>query len=129
MLHILCCAKLLLDPKSKMACLNVVSFLGRRASENFDFYPIISKKNCFITFLKPVKGGTYSVIFLLRLKMKRYSKNIYFDLVQIKNSFAHFRKLKSNIKQTKKCFKFISGYRPLMYEEGLCKFSNKNINF
>ena len=35
-LHIVCCAKLLLDPNSKISCINVASFLGRKAVENFD---------------------------------------------------------------------------------------------
>ena len=38
-----CCAKLLLDPNSKISCLNVASFLGRNAFENLDFYPKIKK--------------------------------------------------------------------------------------
>ena len=57
MLHILCCAKLLLDPKSKIACLNVASFLGRRASIFF-----------LKTLLKPATGG-----------------NIFFDFLKAKN--------------------------------------------
>ena len=61
---------------------------------------------------------------------EKIKKNIFFDLVQIKNSFGHFRKLKSNTKQ-KIVSNFIEGYCSLTYEdsEGLCKFSNKNINF
>ena len=43
-LHILCCAKLLKDPNSKISVLYVASFLGRRASENLECYPKMSKK-------------------------------------------------------------------------------------
>ena len=46
-----------------------------------------------------LQGGTYSLIFLRAKNEEIFKKNIYFDLIQIKNSFAHFRKLKSNIKQ------------------------------
>ena len=56
-LHILLCAKLLLDPKSKISCHNVASFLGRRAPENLDCYPKISKKIYKKNFLKPGTGG------------------------------------------------------------------------
>ena len=45
------------------------------------------------TFLKPATGG--NVFFDLKNEEKKY---IYFDLVQIKNSFAHFWKIKTNIK-------------------------------
>ena len=38
-LHILICAKLLKDPNSKISCLYIDSFLGRKASENVDCYP------------------------------------------------------------------------------------------
>ena len=64
MLHILCCATLLLDPKSKISCLNVSSFLGRRASENLDCYPKISQKKFEQKFLKPQGERMYSLIFL-----------------------------------------------------------------
>ena len=43
-LHIVCCAKLLLDPNSKIACLNVASFLGRKAFKNLGCNPKISKR-------------------------------------------------------------------------------------
>ena len=45
MLHILCCAKLLLDPNSKLSSPNDTCFLGCRASEKFallDCYPNLS---------------------------------------------------------------------------------------
>ena len=48
-LHILCCAKVLLDPKSKLSCLNFVSFLGRRAKN--------IEKKCVKPFLKPATWG------------------------------------------------------------------------
>ena len=63
MLHILCCAKLLLDPNSKILCLNVASFLGRRASENVGCYTKISTKK-FETFFKPVTGANVFFDFL-----------------------------------------------------------------
>ena len=44
------------------------------------------------TFLKPATGG--NVFFDLKNEEKKY---IYFDLVQIKNSFAHFWKIKTNL--------------------------------
>ena len=43
----------------------------------------------------------YSLIFL-KLKNKRNSNKKYVDLVQIKNSFAHFWKIKVNIKKKTK---------------------------
>ena len=42
-----CCAKLLLDPNYQISCLNVASFLGRKASENLGCCPKINKKNLF----------------------------------------------------------------------------------
>ena len=39
--------QLLLDLNSKISCLHVASFLDRRASENLDYYPKISKKKRF----------------------------------------------------------------------------------
>ena len=51
--HILCCAKLLKDPNTKISVLYVASFLGPRASENLDCYPKMSKFFIFyLTFLK-----------------------------------------------------------------------------
>ena len=77
--------QIVVDPISKMSCLNVASILGCRASENVDCYPKMSqiKKTCFKHKLK--------------LKIKKEKNQFY--LVQIKNSFAHFRKIKNNIKQ------------------------------
>ena len=73
-MYIVCCAKLLLDPNSKITCLNVASFLGRKAFENLGFHPKIQKDIFFAIpfcniFLKP---AMYSLIFLnAKNEMKR----------------------------------------------------------
>ena len=59
--------------------------------------------------------------------MKRNLKNIYFDLVKIKNILPISAKLK--IIFNKFFYFFIFVDCSFMYKEGLCKFSNKNINF
>ena len=74
MLHILCCAKLLLDPKSKISCLNVASFLGRGASENLDCYPKISNKK---TFLKLATGGNIFFDFFKAKNEEIFKKNLF----------------------------------------------------
>ena len=98
MLHIVCCAKLLLDPNSKISCLNVASFLGRKAFENLDCYPKSTTKIIKKHFWKLRQGRTMSLICLKAKNEVNFKKN-YFDLVQIKISFAHFWKIKMNIKQ------------------------------
>ena len=118
MLYILCCAKLLLDHNSKISCLNVAYFLDRRA--NLACYPKISKKICFKPFRSLQQGGAYS---LICFKAKNY-----FDLVQIINSFAHFWKIKINIKQNF-LFYFLFVDCSLMYKKGFYKFDLKNLNF
>ena len=95
MLHILYCAKYLLNPNSKIACLNVASFLGRRASENFKSYHKISKIIFVNTFFQPETGGSVFFDFFIAKNEEKFKNNIFFDLVQIKNSFAHFRKIKN----------------------------------
>ena len=52
-----------------------------------------------LTFFNPATGGNVFFDFLRAKNEEIFKKNIYFDLIQIKNSFAHFRKLKRNIKQ------------------------------
>ena len=61
------------------------------------------------------------MIFSKAKNEEKYKKN-YFDLVQIKNSFAIFRKIKSNILKRKKIQIFIFVDCSLMNEEDLCKF-------
>ena len=72
MLHILCCAKLLLDPNSKISCLNVASFLGRRASKNFDCCPKISK-----FFQGCDRWGTFSSIYLKAKNEEKFKKYLF----------------------------------------------------
>ena len=76
MLHIVCCAKLSLDPNSKISCLNVASFL-----ENLGCYPKINtfKKK---TFLKPATGGNVFFDFFKAKNEVKFKKENYFDLVQ-----------------------------------------------
>ena len=54
---------LLLDLNSKISCLNVASFLGRRASKNLDCYPKISNQKNVKPFFKPATGGGGDVFF------------------------------------------------------------------
>ena len=123
MLHIVCCAKLLLDPNSKISCLNVASFLGRKAFENLDCYPKSTTKIIKKHFWKLRQGRTMSLI-CLKAKNEVNLKKNYFDLVQIKISFAHFWKIKMNIKQILFAnFLFVDC--SLMYQEGVYKFSKK----
>ena len=75
-LHILCCAKLLKDPNSKISVLYVASFLGRRASENLECYPKMSKKKKKI--LSKVKPETKFVSFAcLKAKTEEKGENIF----------------------------------------------------
>ena len=74
-LHILLCAKLLLDPKSKISCHNVASFLGRRASENLGCYSKIVKKNYKKNFLKP--GNVFFDFF--KAKKEETLSRLFFD--------------------------------------------------
>ena len=55
------------------------------------------------TLLKPATGGNVFSDFFKAKNEVKYKK-IYFDLVQIKNSFGNFWKIKMNIKQI--CFQF-----------------------
>ena len=55
-------------------------------------------------FFKPATGGNGFFDFF-KAKNEEKKKKKYFDLVQIKKSFAHFRKIKNNTKLNL-CFKF-----------------------
>ena len=57
-------------------------------------------------------------------KWRDIKRNIYFVLVQIKNSFAHFWKIKTNTEQ-KLLSNFLFVDCSLIHKEGLCKFSKK----
>ena len=81
------------------------------------------------TFLKPAIGGNIFLDFL-KAKNEVLFKKIYFDLLQIKkNSFAHFWKIKINIKQNLLKIIFLYIDCSLMYKEGFYKFSLKNLCF
>ena len=69
---------------------------------------------------------TYSLIFL-KLKVKKNSKKYLFWPCTDQKQFAHFRKIKSNIKQTANIFVCVNC--SLVYKKGVCKFSNKKIYF
>ena len=92
---------------------NVASFLGCKAVENLGCYPKINNNtNNFLTFLKPATGEDVFFDFF-KAKNKVKLKKIYFDLVKIKNRFAHFWKIKKNNKQFFLNFLFVDCF--LMY--------------
>ena len=69
-------------------------------------YPKISNNKKLKRFSGLWQGGTYSLIFWKGKNEEILQKHIYFDLVQIKHSFAHFRKIKNDTKLNKnlKCY-------------------------
>ena len=73
---------IVIGPHSKIPCLNVAFFLGRKASENFDFYPK-SAKQIFLNLL--AIGGGGGDTFLDFVKLKKEINKKYYALVQIKN--------------------------------------------
>ena len=116
-LHILCCAKLLLDPKSKISCPNVASFLGRRASPNLKLLPWNQPKKKFKTFLKPEMGGRYSLIFYRAKNEEIFKKIFILTLYRSKTvlSFDHFCKIKNHT--IKKISNFLYVDCSLMHKE------------
>ena len=98
MLHIVCCAKLLLDPNSKISCLNVASFLGRKAFENLDCYPKINNNNKIVKpFWSLRQGGMY---FLKAKNKVKFKKKLFWPCTDQKQlQYAYFWKIKMNIKQ------------------------------
>ena len=127
MLHILCCAKLLLDPNSKKSCLNVASFLGHRASE---IWTVTLKSAQFFVkrFLSLRQGGTCSLISLKAKNEDKFKKIFILTLYGSKTVLP----ILGRKKILNKTFSILFLYIVLWcttYKEGLCKFSNKNINY
>ena len=127
MLHFLFCAKLLLDPNSKISCLSVASFLGSRASEYLDCCPKMSKKHFFYWKFFKVSPVTKMFFFSLfksenwrdRSKYYLLDQKPFCQILEYKKYFTLFN------------FKFYCCrlFFDILYEEGFCKFKKRRINF
>ena len=94
-----------IGPNSKISCLYVASFLGRRVSENLDCYPKMRTKNVFIEFF-------------LRFHLKQY---IFFSLFKSKNWRY----------TSKKCFYYFLEQKPFwpFLENKIKYLTNFNFKF